>query len=473
MKEYLKIAWRNLWRNRKRTAITSASILFAVFFALIMRSLELGSYDNMIKNVIEKYSGFIKIQSIHYQNDPSIDNAFEYSTGMIEKLNSIAGIKTVVPRVESFAFASTGNQTKGVVILGVDVQREKDLSNPDKLLIRYRLKPQNYKKLEESKKLPPEILEKAGKLINNSYTTSGGLKSDLKLTDEQAHQFMPIIEQATLSEGKGLVPDDDGLLVSDRLAKYLKLNIGDTLILMGQGYHSATAQGLFPVRGFIKVPAPDLDNKLVYMSLSNAQQFFGLENQLTSIAINLNNNSDKNMIAKQLEISALLNNKQLSTENWKEFNKVLWQQIEGDSQSGQAMLALLYFVIFFGIFGTVLMMIHERYREFGVLVSIGMQRTKLAIVLLLEMAFMGIIGVLLGIASSLPLLYFGHKYPIRLTGEMAQTMENVGQEAIMPMAWVDMYVLWQAIIVALMVILSCIYPLTKVLKLKEAEALRS
>jgi ABC-type lipoprotein release transport system permease subunit len=257
------------------------------------------------------------------------------------------------------------------------------------------------------------------------------------------------------------------------LAKFLKISVGDSLVLMGQGYHSVSAAGVFPVRGIVKLPSPELDNKLIYMSLKNADEFFSLEQQVTSIAINLDDNSDENLHNKQQIIANTLNDNTLAVKNWKEFNKVLFQQIESDSQSGMLMLALLYFIIFFGIFGTVLMMIHERYREFGVLVSIGMQRRKLAVIIIIEMAFMGLIGVIAGIISSLPFLYIGNRFPYHLTGELAKMMESYGMEPIMPLAWVDMYVLWQGAVVALMVILSCIYPLRKVMKLKEVEALRS
>jgi ABC-type lipoprotein release transport system permease subunit len=427
----------------------------------------------MIKNIIEKYSGFIKIQNILYQDDPSVDNVFSITPDMFEKLKAVSGTKAVIPRIESFAFASTGNLTKGVLILGVDTELEKAMSDPDKLLVKYRINADNISKLEQNKIFNTSILEKLRKLTNNSYSNFGGLQSDLDLDKKDSKLYLEEIEKAMQFGGTGLKPDDNGVLVSDRLARYLKINIGDSLILMGQGYHGTTAQGLFPVRGFIKVPAPDLDNKMVYMSLSQAARFFGLENQLTSIAINLNNNSDENLKIKQSEITKILNNNILIAENWKEFNKVLWQQIQSDNQSGKAMLGLLYFIIFFGIFGTVLMMIHERYKEFGVLVSIGMQRIKLAGVIMLEMLFMGFIGIIAGIISSLPLLYLGYKYPIRLTGELAQTMENMGQEALLPMAWIDTYVLWQGIIVALMVMLSCIYPLIKILRIKEVVALRS
>ncbi len=472
MKEYIKIAWRNLWRNRKRTAITSASILFAVFFALLMRSMQLGTYDNMIKNAIETYMGFIQIQNIDYEDDPGIDNTFEYNEELLKSLDNLKGVKAVVPRVESGALASFGTQTKGVMVLGVDPRRESMLSKPNTRLVKWRFTPEKIDELKKKANLPEEILSKLDNCVNNSYALESGIELDLGMDDAQSQKYLPIIKQITAFEGNKLEPGDKGVLVSDRLSKYLKVEIGDTLVLTSVGYHGASAAGLFQVIGIIKLPIPDLDNKLIYMSLNDAQPLFNLSNQATSIAINLDDNSDENMMKMQGEITNLLKNDKLKVQNWTEFNKVLYQQIQSDNQSGKLMLGLLYFIIFFGIFGTVLMMIHERYREFGVLVSIGMQRTKLAIVLIIEMFFMGVIGVVTGTLISLPILYLGHEYPYRFTGEMAKAYEGYGMEPVMPLAWIDNYIFWQGAIVALMVMLSCIYPLRKVLKLKEVEALR-
>jgi ABC-type lipoprotein release transport system permease subunit len=473
MKEYIKIAWRNLWRNRKRTAITSASILFAVFFALIMRSMQLGSYDNMIKNAIEKYMGFIQIQNIDFEDDPGLNNSFEYNAEMIDKLEKLEGIKAVVPRIESFSLASYGTQTKGVMVLGVDMELEANLSNPNSRLVKYRFTKENIKELKNAAKFPEKIIKNLDNCINNSYPNTESIELDLDLDDELSEKYLPIIQKITAFEGNGLTKNDDGVLVADRLAKFLHLNIGDTLVMMGQGYHGVSAAGLFPVKGIIKLPSPDLDNKLVYMTLKNSQYFFGMQDMVTTISINLFDNSDENMKAKQNEIADVLQNQQLTVRNWKEFNKVLHQQIEGDNQSGKAMLVLLYVIIFFGIFGTILMMIHERYRELGVMISIGMQKTKLAIVMFFEMLFMGIIGVVLGTLVSLPILYLGNRYPLRLTGDLAKAIESMGMEAVLPLEWIDSYVFWQGAIVAVMVILIWFYPLVKIMKLEVVKALRS
>ncbi len=469
----IKIAWRNLWRNKRRTAITTASILFAVFFALIMRSFQLGFYDHMIKNAIENYSGFLQIQNVDYQDDPSLENSFSLNIEQIQKIENTPGVKAVVPRIETFALASSGNQTKGALIIGIDPEKERNLSNPSNNLIRYQISPEVLKTIRADKNIPNDIINKLKDRLHNSYTNTGTIAMDLDIEEKSNVELLNAIGKYSTFEGEYLTPDDDGVLISERLAKFLKLTVGDTLILFGQGYHGATAADLFPVRGIIKIANPELDNKLVYTSIKKARYFASLNGNLTSVAINLTDNSDKAMIAMQKTLSGQLNDENLSIRNWKEFNKVLWQQIESDNQSGKAFLALLYFIIFFGIFGTVLMMIHERYREFGVMVSIGMHKSRLAITLIYEMIFMGILGVVTGIIISLPVVYTLHSHPIKLTGDMAQTMEDMGFEAIMPLATFDTYVIWQSIVVALMVVLSCLYPLRKVLRLKVIEALRA
>ena len=470
---YIKIAWRNLWRSKRRTAITTASILFAVFFAVFMRSFQLGFYDHMIKNAIESFSGFLQVQHIDFQDDPSLENTFVCTDSLINSIRNRDGIKAVVPRVETFALASSGNQTKGVLVLGIDPERERSLSNPENFLVRYRITKEVMKSLKENPELSEEIKAKLDLIENGSYTNLGAIAMDLEIKEKENQDYLEIIAKSSKFTGSYLTPDDDGILISDRLAKYLRLNIGDTLILLGQGYHATTAAGIYPVRGIVRFPNPELDNKVIYMNIAYAQLFTGLENRVTTLGINLFDNSEKNMLAYEEKLNQQMTDSSVVVKNWMEFNKVLKQQIEGDNQSGQAFMALLYFIIFFGIFGTVLMMIHERKREFGVLVAVGMQKTRLAVIFVYEMFLMGILGVLSGIAVSLPFLYYYNVNPIRLRGDLAKVMENYGFEAVMPLQWIDMYVLWQGLIVAFMVVFACLYPLRKVFTLKEIDALRA
>jgi putative ABC transport system permease protein len=208
------------------------------------------------------------------------------------------------------------------------------------------------------------------------------------------------------------------------------------------------------------------------MTIPSAQKFFDAEGKITSLVVNLTDKSNRLLKTVKAKINLLLPDKNIAAKTWYELNPILYQQIQGDSQSGMAMLGLLYFIIFFGIFGTVLMMVSERKREFGVLVAIGMQKKKLKRIVTIEMMLLGAIGLLCGLLASVPLILYFYYYPIMLKGELANMMEDWGWDAVMPSAWFGPYFYWQTVIVALMVVLATIYPLRKIGTLKEIEALK-
>jgi ABC-type lipoprotein release transport system permease subunit len=473
MKEEFKIAWRNLWRNRRRTIITSASVFFAVFFAVVMRSYQLGSYDHMINNVIESFTGYLQVQNVKYQDSPSIDNSFAYNDSLADAISKVENVISVSPHIESFTLASSGTQTKGVAVIAIDPLKEKNFSDPEKKLVKYRITAKAIKDLQDEGSIPENVLEKVKNNKGRSYSSTARLDLELALSDDEKEQYMPAILKSTIEPNGYLTRDDNGILVSDKLAGYLKVGIGDSVILMGQGYHGVSATGIYPVRGLIKMPSPDLDNKLIIMTIPAAQKLFDAEGRMTSLVINLTDKSGRIIRTAKSRINSLLTDKNTTTRTWYELNPILYQQIQGDSQTGVAMLGLLYFIIFFGIFGTVLMMVSERKKEFGVLISIGMQRRKLKRVVTMEMMLLGIIGLVSGLLAGLPLILYFHYYPILLRGDLAKTMEDWGWDAIMPTASVGPYFYWQVLVVAIMLILATIYPLRKIGRLKEIEALKS
>jgi ABC-type lipoprotein release transport system permease subunit len=473
MNDDLKIAWRNLWRNKRRTIITSASVFFAVFFAVIMRSYQLGSYDRMILNFIESYSGYLQVQHVKYQDNPSVDYSFLYNDSLAVAISGINNVVSVAPHIESFALASSGTQTKGVAVLAIDPEKERKFSNPENKLVKYRISKESLTRLKGLSGIPKLVLEKIENNLGNSYSSSPRLELDLGISTNDSKQYLTEILKYLEVPNGFLTNDDKGVLVSVRLADYLKVTIGDTIILMGQGYHGSSAAGVFPIRGIIKMPSPDIDNKLIIMAIPTAQKFFDAEGKITSLSVNLTSKTHRIMSGAQHKINMLLTDKSTVAKTWEELNPVLVQQIQGDSQTGMATLGMLYFIIFFGIFGTVLMMIAERTREFGVLVSIGLQKKRLKRIVLIEMSLLGAIGLIAGLLASSPVILYFYYFPILLKGDMGKMMEDYGWDAVMPTAWFGPYFYWQAVIVGLMVLLATLYPLRKIGKLKEIEALRS
>ncbi len=407
MKEYLKLAWRNIWRNKRRTLITIASVFFALWFSLIMRSLQVGSYGHMADGIVEAFTGSIQIHKKGYWDDKTLDNTFEYRSEMTMEIESLENVKAVIPRLESFALASTGEQTKGILVVGIDPGKELELTHPDRKLI----------------------------------------------------------------EGVYFDGSPEGVLVSSRLAKFLNLSLNDTLTMLSTGYHGASAAGIYPVIGIVKMPNPELDRRIVFMTLPYAQDFYGAENMLTSLVINLDNSDE--LLKTKKELTALIDKEYYEIMDWKEMNPELVQQIQSDQAGGYIMLGVLYLIVGFGVLGTLIMMTTERRREFGVMIAIGMQKRKLGLILTIEMMMMGLVGAASGIIGSLPVIAYLVRNPIRFTGEYAELFEVYGFEPIMPAVFDSTYFIGQSSIVILLFILAIVYPVNSVMRMNEIKALRS
>ncbi len=470
MKSYL-LAWRNLWRNKRRTLITVASVFFAVFFALLMRSLQLGSYDHMFRNVIESYTGYIQVQNEDFKDNSIVDNSFNFTPEIQKIILGDRNVTDLVPRFESFALASTGPLTKGVLVLGIDPDKETLLSNVKNRLVRYRL---TDKAIDTIKKMdiPEKVKSKLDLFRGESYTSESVLQLDLGIKDKEAGSIMPFIEKVSSVKNGYLTSGEKEALLGDNLATYLNLNIGDTLVMIGQGYHGTTAAAKFRIAGIVKLPTPDIDNKIVYLPAGVCQDFYNAPGMLTSMVLIVKNNSDKAINRTLISLGKALPSP-LKALGWREMNSLLINQMDADNKSGAIMIGILYLVIAFGIFGTVLMMTTERRREFGVLVAIGMQKSKLAAIVSLEMIYIGLLGIVSGAALALPVIIIGQYNPIRFSGEYAKVYESYGMEPIMPFMPVNYYFLWQSVIVALIVCVAIIYPVRKIFKMKLVDSLKA
>jgi len=406
MKTIVKMAWRNIWRNKRRTILTMFSIFLAMLLSLFTRSMQKGSYGNMISNMVKISTGYIQIHKKGYWKNKSINKTFEFNQLMIEKILTDKNITAALPRIESFALASSGSRTKGTPVIGTNAELEDSLNHFSK------------------------------KIISGSYLNG----------------------------------NDHSIVVAEKLAEYLQLEVGDTLVMMGQGYHGITAAEQYPIKGILHFPIPQLNNKLIIMPLKEAQYFYGADNRLTSISLML-----KNPDKLEKEISGLEKSlgKNYEIMSWQEMNPEMVQTIESDNVGGIIMLAILYLVIGFGVFGTVLMMTMERRKEFAVMIAIGMQKTKLLLMVLTETLLIGIIAVLSGLVVSYPLLVYMFYHPIQLTGAMAESMISFGAEPIMPFSLQTSIFTSQTISVIIITIVAVIYPLSVLLKFKVLKAMRS
>ena len=396
----VKLAWRNIWRNKKRSLITISAIFIAVFLCIILRALQLGMYDNMINNVVGSYSGYIQIHSKGFWDEQIVDNSFSLNKDFLNEIESIDGVSNTLQRIQSGSLASLSDLSKFVFVTGIEPSKESSLTNWKKRLI-------------------------DGQLL------TGKSKS--------------------LNIGKGV-------------AKYFDLKIGDTLVLLGQGYQGMQAVGAYPVSGILDLKNPTLNKITVFMTLSNAQDFLSAKNMITHLILNKQENKDEDAIA--LNVKNLLNNEAYEVMTWREMIPELEQTIKADSAGGLVMVFILYMIVAFGIFGTVLMMTQERKYEFGVLISIGMKKIRL----IYETILLASVGVFLGIALSRPIIIF--LSPIKFPEEQAQMMENMGFEAVIPFMNTYDIPLTHGFIIFFISLIVCLYPLSVILKLDPIKAMK-
>jgi putative ABC transport system permease protein len=222
----------------------------------------------------------------------------------------------------------------------------------------------------------------------------------------------------------------------------------------------------------VKLPAPDIDNIIVYLPIEAARILYGAEGISTSAVIMTNNTDEKSLKSTAERLKKIVTDP-LTIRTWRELNALLINQMDADNKSGMIMIGILYLVIAFGVFGTILMMLAERRREFGMLISIGMQKFKLARVIALEMLFIGFLGVISGVIASLPVVIYGNIHPLRFTGQMAHMWEDYGFEPVMPTMMPDSYYIWQTIVVLIILTIAIGFCIRKIFRINVITSLKA
>jgi len=169
-----------------------------------------------------------------------IENGFVPDSLLRKKIAAVPGVASITTRLESFALVSSGETTKGCLVIGLEDQEQHGFT------------------------------AMAEKLIKGSY---------------------PSIQ-------------DKGVLLSEGLAIKLKKNVLDTIIIIGQGFHGSSAAGKFIVKGIVSLGSPKLNERLVVMPLAQSQQLFAADSIATSWAILLNDDMDPYASAKTIAAAA-------------------------------------------------------------------------------------------------------------------------------------------------------------------------
>jgi len=335
-----------------------------------------------------------------------LDNALDREPAYEASISRPANITAVAPRIESYALASFEDVTKGCMIVGVSPEQENNIT-----------------------------------ALKNKVVAGRYFARD----------------------------DETSVILSEGLSQRLNLGVGDTLYLIGQGYHGALAAGKYAILGIVTFGSPELNDQLLFMTLTTAQEFFSAPNQITSYVIGLSSDSYLDQTVKTLKD---LSGEEYEVMSWMELLPEVHQHIQMDKGSMYIILGILYLLICFGIFGTLLMMMVERRFEMGMLVAIGMKKRKLAGLFLTESILTVFIGSALGLLCSIPIVMYLKKYPIRIGGEMAEAYKQFNFEPIFPASTDPTIFLTQGLIVLAIGLALSMYPVITAFRLDPVKAMR-
>ena len=407
------LAWRNLWRHKRRTWLTVGAMIFCNTLLVFLISLQLGSYQMMIDNTLSAFSGHIQVQHSNYLDEQKIHQSVPDVVQLAQQVRSELGLETVAARGIAFALASSEERSFGIQLTGVQPKFESRVS------------------------------------------TLPGLISEGRFLDD---------------------PNAQEIVIGAILAQNLKVGLGDELTFIGSGLDGSFAAGVATIVGIVETGFADVDRAIAEVPLAWFQDVFAMGGAGHSVVIRLPDldavDPDIVQLRQLIASDATLADESLAVLDWDTLQPGLQQAIKSDMTSAWFMYAVLILLVAFSVLNTQLMSVLERTREFGVMLALGTRPARLARLVGLEtfvMSCLGLaIGVLLGGLLSLYLSYAGFYYPgmEEMAAKFNLPDRMYPQVSVLSLLWGPMTVFVGAM-------LAAIYPATRLFSLHPVAAMRA
>ncbi|MGD9042837.1 MAG: ABC transporter permease [Desulfobacterales bacterium] len=404
-----KMAWRNIWRNPRRTILTVSAITFASVLLVFMLSFQFGSYETMINTSVKISTGHLQVQAQKYREKKSIRFVIPEPQAVARIVAQIPEVAAYTFRGQAFSLLSSKNRTYGVMVSGIDPPKEAHVSRLKQLV----------------------------------------------------------------REGNFLAADDVNQAVVGRLlAKNLRVAVGDELTLLGQGRDGSIAATVVHVKGIFSSGIDDFDRSAMQIPLATFQDVFSMDGAVHEVVVIGKSLSEISAIKAQLKtaLSDLNSSKPLKALDWQELMPGLRQAIEMDLVSGLIFYGLLIVVVAFSILNTFLMAIFERTKEFGVMMAIGTTPRRLTKVLLIESMAMTMIGIMAGILIGIGITYYFQVHGIDFSGG-SELLSQFGITGRMYPKLSLLSVSIGPFMVLLFTFMAALYPALKIRRLRPVEAM--
>jgi len=131
----LKMAYRNLWRNKRRTGLTILAMVVASSMLMLAIGILNGMIYDLIGSATDQYTGHIQITKVGYPDDRDLYKSLDRYQPILDKVDGMPEVIAASPRLRSFGLFSLGNRTQALEILGIEPELEQKVTTLSKLLI--------------------------------------------------------------------------------------------------------------------------------------------------------------------------------------------------------------------------------------------------------------------------------------------------------------------------------------------------
>ncbi len=406
----LRLAWRNLWRNKRRTWLTASAIAFITVLMVFLITLQLGSYDLMVDSSLRIFTGQMQVQREGYLDKPQIRTIIPDAQTLAQRLRqnpALSGVGIAV-RAQSFALAASGTRSFGVQVVGTEPDFETRVS-----------------------------------------TIPGLIKSGRYLSADS-------VQEAVLGAA---------------LAKNLHIKVGDELTLLGSALDGSVAATIVPVVGIFESGMRDLDRVLVEMPLRTFQDTFGMGQGAHAITLLAPDIKQLPLLQREVD-RQLPATPKLVALDWERLIPGLKQLIQADWTTGWFTYIALIVVVTFSILNTFIMSVLERTREFGIMLALGATPLRIGTLVFIETALLALIGLLIGLGIGVlvaaTLSVYGFTYP-----GLKELMGEYGLPGLIYPKLSATSILLGPAVILVFILLAALYPALRIRKLQPVEAIHA
>lgn len=469
------VAWKNVWRNKKRSLVVIVAVTLGIISAMLLVGIMEGWTKQRLNDAIYNEVSHIQIHNSEYIKNEEINLTVTNIEEITRNIDTLKEISGWVKRTKIIAMANTPWANAGVIIYGIYPEKERHVTE-----IYKKIAPGGGEYIQNENSSDILISDKTAEMLKlKQYIVTDsiieGLRNNnvpetvlsrLLLIKGQRFRSPKDFREVLKKEFTKKELDRYGLLITDKALEY---RIRSKVQITISDREGNPIQGIFRVCGIYKTTNTGFDQFSVFVNAGELAKLYGGNDILThEIAILLNNIDDVGIVKDKLSRSQGAN----SVRTWKE--------LAPDAALMNDYMVFYYFLFIgiimlalaFGIINTMLMSILERTKELGMLMAIGMNRRRIFKMIMLETVFLTFVGAAAGMLLGLIIMDILGKTGIRFTG-WGEGFEAIGFAAKVYPVLTPYFFVFTTIMVMSTAIISSIWPARKALKLIPVEALRT